>query len=188
MQVQTTAYCLYCYAPLESSSGPSKRCARCGNIHLKADQATYWTRERYMRGVEYAVKLGIVVFLVLFFLALAAKVDMGAHRINTFFIGPLALLGGVLWWTAGLITRKPRYFSPRLLWGLVLLLLIVGPPILFFVMDVIARKETFGPGYWTNSLALALPGLPLLVIGALLHFFGEHFEGFKRRRIASGLE
>ena len=185
-KIHRTEYCLYCYEPLQGPSRASQRCERCGKVHLHADHATYWTRERRLVEVESLVKFGIFILVVIFFFALANKVGMGPHRINTFFIGPLVMLGGVLWWTAGLITRKPRYFSPRVLWISTIVLLILGPPVLLFVLDVIARKESFGPEYWKGYLVLASPGLPMLLIAVALHFLGDRFQEFKRKRISSG--
>lgn len=185
-RIQRAQYCLYCYEPLESKSGPSQRCGRCGRIHVRINQQVYWSLEPRLRFIENLVKLGIVIFLAGLMVALAVEVGMGAHRVNTFFIGPLVFLGFVLWWTAGLITRKPRHFSPRMLWSTVLLLLVFGPPVIFFVLDVAARREAFGPEYWNSMLMMVIPALPMAFIAAGLHVFGRRFEAFKKRRIESG--
>lgn len=185
-RIQRAGYCLYCYTTLESTSGPSQRCPSCGRVHVRVNQAVFWTLEPRLRWIEAMVKAGIVLFLVGVLLALAMKVDMGTHPVNTFFIGPLVFLGFVLWWTAGLITRKPRHFSPRLLWVTVLGLLVVGPPILLFVLDVAARRESFGPAYWNSMLLLTSPAIPMFCIALALHFFAGRFEAFKKRRIESG--
>ncbi len=130
------------------------------------------------------IKALIVVLMVALFLSLALAVDMGPHAVNTFFVGPIVWLGGVLWWTAGLITRKPRYFSPKLLWVGSILLLVLGTPVLMFVLDLVARRESFGPEYWRNYLVLVSPALPLIILASLLPILGERFESFKRERVS----
>ncbi|MFT7671102.1 MAG: hypothetical protein ACI8X5_003818 [Planctomycetota bacterium] len=183
--VNTRHYCLYCYTPFLSTGNASQRCPECARIHVRVDQALYWSREPALISMECSVKAIILLFLALFYWVLIKTIGMGAHRINTFLIGPMVLLGGVLWWTAGLITRKPRYFSARLLWGLVIGLLIVAPPVLLFVMDLVAHRASFGAAYWKASFAMMLPGIPMLIIGIALHFLGRRFERFKRARIES---
>ena len=182
-RIKRSQYCLYCYTPLPSKAGPSLRCESCGRIHVRIDSAKFWTREPRLLSLERSVKAGIILSVVALFLVLARAVDMGPHRVNTFFIMPLLMLGGVLWWTAGLVTRKARYFSPRMLWSTVLVLMVVGPPVLIFALDISARRESFGPEYWKALLVLASPAAPMFIIATALHLFGDRFEAFKRKRI-----
>lgn len=182
----SSRYCLYCYEALERTGSVSQRCPRCNRVHLKRDSLRFWTREPQMIVIERCVKAGVVLFIVALFLAIHATLGPTAQSTDSFFFGPLVMLGGVLWWTAGLITRKPRNFSARLLWGLVILLLVVGPPVLFMTLDLVAQREDMDFDYLKRNLAMALPGLPLIVIGIPLHFLSGRFERFKQERIASG--
>lgn len=185
-EIHRSAYCLYCYEPLEPSSKPTQRCPRCGKIHVQVNQAVFWSLEPALLRIERGIKLGVVLLMAALLVAVAKKMGMEAHRVNAVFIGPIAMLGGVLWWTAGLITRKPRYFSARLLWSTVLVLLVVVPPILLLVLDLQTHRGSFGPEYWRSLLFLTAPALPMVVLAACLRHFAGRFEEFKKRRIESG--
>lgn len=182
-RIRKKEYCLYCYTPIVAKPGPSQRCESCDRVHVRINQAVYWSLEPGLRKIEWWIKAGIVVFVVGLFMVLVKAVDLGPHAVNSFFIGPLVMLGGVLWWTAGLITRKPRYFSARVLWSTVLVLLVLGPPVLFFLMDVVARRESYGAEYWKGLLFMSSPAVPMIVIAGVLHFFSDRFEAFKRKRL-----
>ena len=155
------------------TDGPSQRCSRCGRIHLHVNQEVYWTLEPGLRRIERAVKAGIVLFLALFLIAITKEYELGP--VSSFFVGPLVWLGCALWWTAGLITRKPRHFSPRLLWTTTVIMLVVAPPILIFLLDVAARREGFDATYWRKLLLLATPGMPAFVFAGALQLFGWLF-------------
>ncbi len=184
--IQRAHYCLYCYGPLESKPGPSQRCERCGRVHVQVDHAVYWTLEPRMRWIERVVKASIVVSILGLPLVLVKWSGGFDNLTGTFLCGPFLLLGPALWWTAGLITRQPRHFSPRVLWTTVVLLFAVAPPILIFIIDVAARHESFGPDYWRALPLMAVPATPAILVAAGLQLFGRSFEAFKRRRIASG--
>lgn len=178
-------YCLYCYAPMATTVGASQRCARCGKVHLRRDQVSHWSREPKLIAIEWAIKSVIVVGLIVYLGITTTNYQLGP--VSTFFIGPLLMLGGVLWWTTGLITRRPRYFSARVLWSTTILMLVFGTPLLLFVMDIVARRESFDSDYWQAYMVLASPALPMLIIAALLHFFSARFAAFKKRRVAGGV-
>lgn len=182
-KIHSLEYCLYCYAPLTTTSGASQRCPHCGRVHLRADHASRWTREPLLVRIEQSIKLLIAGLICGWLVYLNNTIHLG--RLSTFLIGPLLMLGGVLWCTAGLITRKSRYFSGRVLWCSSILLLVVGLPLLLFVMDVVARRQSFNAEYWSTYLVLASPALPLILFAIALHFGARRFEAFKARRLAS---
>jgi hypothetical protein len=180
--IHSLEYCLYCYTPMVSTKGASQRCAHCGRIHLRIDHASHWTKEPKLVALEWIIKLSIASVVVAFWFLTSTEYDLGP--VSTFLIGPLLMLGGVMCWTAGLITRKSRYFSARVLWGASIGMLVLGIPVLLFVMDVTARKETFGAEYWRSYLILSSPAMPMALVALLLHGFAEQFEDFKQRRLA----
>ena len=186
-------YCLYCYAPLHTLNA-SQRCARCGRVHVRADQAAYWTKEPTIVRVERVLKFGVVLLMVGVFSVFWFDIDLGHERlktfhlgrVNTFLIGPLLMLGGLLWWTAGFITRKPRYFSPSVLWISVFLMLALGTPVLLFILDVAARHSSFGAEYWEAYLVLASPAIPMPFLGLALFLLSRKYEVFKKQRVDRG--
>ncbi len=161
---------------------------------MRADQASYWSREPKIVRVERLVKFGVVVLTLGIFSVFLFQLDLGHERlktfklgpVNSFLVGPLLMLGGLMWWTAGFITRKPRYFSPRVLWVSVFLMFAVGTPVLLFILRVAARRASFDAEYWQAYLVLAPPAIPMPFLGILLVLAGRRFEAFKRRRIAKG--
>ncbi len=180
--IHSLEYCLYCYTPMVSTQGASQRCAHCGRAHLRVDHASYWSKEPKLVRIEWAIKLSIAAIVIGFWYLTSTAYDLG--MVSTFLIGPLLMLGGVMWWTAGLITRKSRYFSARVLWGASIGLLVLGIPILLFVMDVIARQEIFGAEYWRSYLILASPAAPMSLLALVLHGVSAQFEEFKELRLA----
>lgn len=180
--VHSLEYCLFCYAPMATTCGASQRCARCGRVHLRIDHSTHWSREPKLVCIEWSIKGVIASLIIAWFVYLSMNHELGP--VSTFLIGPMLMLGGVLWWTAGLITRKPRYFSGRVLWTSSILMLAFGTPVLLFIMDVVARRSTFGSEYWKAYLILASPVLPMIVIAGLLLLFAKSFDRFKERRLA----
>lgn len=180
--VHSLEYCLYCYSPMVSTTGASQRCAHCGRVHLRVDHGSYWTREPKLVRLEWFIKLSIAATVIGAWLFISKTYDLG--RVSSFLVGPMLMLGGVMWWTAGLITRKSRYFSGRVLWGASIGLLVLGIPILLFILDVIARRDSFGSEYWRSYLILASPAMPMSLLGVLLHAFAAQFEEFKEQRLA----
>jgi hypothetical protein len=180
--IHSLEYCLYCYTPMMTTKGASQRCAHCGRVHLRIDHTSHWTKEPKLVALERFIKLSIAAVVTAFWFYTSAEYNLGP--VSSFLFGPLLMLGGVMWWTAGLITRKSRYFSGRVLWGASIAMLVVGMPILLFVMDVTARHETFGAEYWRSYLILASPAMPMTLVALLLLGLTTHFEDFKARRLA----
>lgn len=185
-RIQTSSYCLYCYSSIETTRGVSQRCPRCGRRHSKAEHEAYWSREPRLRAIESLIKTLIVAGMAVLILAIIGELGPDGAPVILFFIGPIVWLGGALFWTAGLITRRPRYFSAKLLWVGSITLYVVGTPILMFVLDVIARRESFGADYWRSYLLLVSPAVPLAMLAAGLRWFGGWFETFKRERLEQG--
>lgn len=186
-RVQTASYCLYCYAPLETTGAVSQQCPRCGRRHSRGEHAQYWSREPRLREYEVTIKALIVLAVLALVPLIIKELGSDSSPLILFFIGPLVWFGGVLYWTVGLLTRRPRYFSARLLWLGTITLYVVGTPLLMFTLDLIARREDFGAEYWRKYLVLLTPAVPLLILASALGAFGRRFEEFKRRRIEQGL-
>ena len=172
-------YCLYCYAPL----GGAEECPDCGVPHVVVDARAYWSREPRLRALEGALKAVLYVALVFAFVKLAIVVgsESGDPRVAAFLVGPILILGIALHWTAGLITRRAGYVSPKLVWGLVVGLFVFAGPLLLVLLDFLARRDVTGGEYWGKFVDIFVRGLPVLLLGGVLYLAGLGLEAYKRR-------
>lgn len=172
-------YCLYCYATLDGA----KDCPACGRAHVVVDARIYWSREPRLRRFEQALKGLLITLLVLVFVWLAVQVgsESGDSRVATFLVGPALIIGGALFWTAGLVTRRPGYVSPSLVWGLVIGLFVIAGPLLLVLLDFLAQRDISGGEYWGKFANIFVRGLPMLLLGGVLLLAGRALAAYKRR-------
>ena len=172
-------YCLFCYAKLDGAP----ECPDCGRAHDVLHARTFWSREPRLRRFEEALKGLLVTLLVLAFVWLAVRVgsESGDPRVAAFLVGPVLIVGGALYWTAGLITRRASYVSPRLVWGLVIGLFVFAGPLLLVLLDFLSKRDISGGEYWGKFADIFVRGLPVLGIGAVLLLASRGLGSYKRR-------
>jgi len=174
--------CLVCYRPFRVER-TSEHCPACGELNLRVDQETYWTREPILVRVETILKIVIALAIGSLTAIMLVTISGGGMGQGWAIAFPI-LAGWILWETAGLVTRRRATLDMRLLWPAIFVCVGVGPT-LFLVatglsVDFGQSAELLGAGFlWT---------LPWLVPAWLCTLWARRFARFRESRIAGGVE
>jgi hypothetical protein len=184
----TSTYCLYCYAPLGPERGATQHCRSCGQLNVRADHSIFWTREPSLEKLEHALKLVIIGALVIgSLIAIPEFIEMKAvgPGAGWVIVVPMVAMTMLLWQTASLLTRRPRYVRIRLTWTLLFLLVPIAPLLYGSAIALSVDARSLG---WIG-LAGGYGGLvllPSLALAGLVWRSGTWLERWKCRRIARG--
>ncbi len=154
--------CLYCYAPFRVERG-TQACPDCGAEQSRLDQERWWTREARFVGIEKGLKVGALLLTALLGVVLTQVMDVTSLPWG---IGLLAALGGLLWYTAGCVTRRASFMDLRFLWPPLLVCIAFGPLVISELLRWIGGEQATasGEGALRDGFVWALPWLPAIAL------------------------
>ena len=188
--VRRSAYCLFCYAPMERIQGASAPCPECGEVNLREDRRTYWTRERRLVRLEGELKMwAVIVSLAIAFPLLF--IHRGSHGFAGvgYAAGAPIVVGFILWDAATLVTARRSLLRHDLIWPLMPITLVLGPFLLFGGISLIISsnfngfEKALAYGVPTVVGLLAVAGLASLWLRAIVKRLGRRRETYLSRRI-----